>query len=206
MQSMQLFVVGLVLTCLRLSDARFLSVRGPMYPQVEDQKPAGVEAESAAKPERGNSRESAQHTAEVLQRRTWPELNPFSWKFPNDPVEPEHKAPVKFEPQQQKKERVAVRCGESKVQVEVSQDLPGLSRNVKPEEMTLGGCSATDVDDLSHVLVFESQLHGCGSKLVMTEDAFIYAFTLVFKPRVLSRGGIIRSQSAIIGVECHYPR
>ncbi|KAM6987388.1 uncharacterized protein LKV04_010213 [Tautogolabrus adspersus] len=209
MQSMQLVVFGVVLACLRLSDARFLSMRRPTYQGLEEQKPAEVEAEPAAQPERGNSRESAKDTAGVLQRRIWPAIEPFSWKFPEDPVELKKMPPVELEQQQQqqvKKERVAVRCGESKIQVEVSQDLLGLSSKIKPEELTLGGCSATEVDDSSHVLAFESDLHGCGSKLVMTEDAFIYAFTLVYKPRVLGRGGIIRSQSAVIGVECHYPR
>ncbi|XP_020504694.2 zona pellucida sperm-binding protein 3 [Labrus bergylta] len=210
MQSMQLVVFGFVLACLRLNDARFLSMRLPTYRGLEEQKPAEVEAEPAARPESGNSRESATQTAGILQRKIWPEIEPFSWKFPEDPVELKIMPPVELKQQQQQqqvtKERVAVRCWESKIQVEVSQDLLGLSSRVKPEEVTLGGCPATEVDDSSHVLVFESELHDCGSILVMTEDAFLYAFKLVYKPRVLGRSGIIRAQSAVIGVECHYPR
>lgn len=40
----------------------------------------------------------------------------------------------------------------------------------------------------------------------MMENAFIYAFTLVYNPEVLGTGHIIRRQSVAVGVECHYPR
>lgn len=38
----------------------------------------------------------------------------------------------------------------------------------------------------------------------MKENTFIYAFKLIYKPRKTDRTPIIRSQSAIVGVECHY--
>lgn len=38
----------------------------------------------------------------------------------------------------------------------------------------------------------------------MTKNFLIYAFTLVYNPKV--SGHIMRSQRAVIGVECHYPR
>ncbi|KAI4815952.1 hypothetical protein KUCAC02_006075 [Chaenocephalus aceratus] len=84
--------------------------------------------------------------------------------------------------------------------------LLGRGTLIKPEEITLGGCSATEVDNWAHVLAFESELHGCGSTLVMTENSFIYAFALVYNPKVSGRSPIMRRQSAVIGVECHYPR
>ncbi|XP_019961582.1 zona pellucida sperm-binding protein 3-like [Paralichthys olivaceus] len=194
MGSSQLIVFGFVLTCGRIIDARFLSIRTPNYWEVEP---------AAAEPERKNSRLSVEQALRLQIEQT----QPLSWRFPEDPVDPVITPPDKFELRQPvTTNRVAVRCGENKLQVEVSQDLLGLGMLIKPEEIMLGGCSATDVDNLSHVLVFESELHGCGSTLVMTENAFIYAFTLVYNPKVLSRSGIIRSQSAVIGVECHYPR
>ncbi len=159
MGSRLLIVFGIVLACVRLGDARFLSMTVPTYWEVEAQKPAEVEAEPAAEPEREHSRGSAQQTG-------W--LQPLSWKFPEDPVEPVNKPPVKFELRQPvTTNRVAVRCGESKIQVEVSQDLHGNGKLIKPEEMTLGSCSATEIDNLSHVLIFEHELHGCGSTLVV---------------------------------------
>ncbi|GAA6225120.1 zona pellucida sperm-binding protein 3-like isoform X1 [Lates japonicus] len=203
----QLIAFGFVLACVRLSDARFLTMRVPTYWGVEEQKPAETEAGPAAEPERGHSRTSVQQAGMLQLKYTQPAGKLLSWRYPADPVDPVTKPPVKFELQQPvTTNRVAVRCGESKLQVEVSQDLLGHGKLIKPEELTLGGCSATDIDDLSHVLIFESELHVCGSTLVMTEDAIIYAFTLVYKPQVSGRSDIIRSQSTVIGVECHYPR
>ncbi|KAL3057782.1 hypothetical protein OYC64_008103 [Pagothenia borchgrevinki] len=158
-------------------------------------------------PEREHSRESVQHADSLQAEQIQPGEQTLSWRFPKDPVETVRKAPVNFSPRQPvNTNRVAVRCGESRVQVEVSQDLLGRGRLIKPEEITLGGCSATEVDNLAHVLAFESELHGCGSTLVMRENSFIYAFALVYNPKVSSRSPIVRSQSAVIGVECHYPR
>ncbi|KAE8295677.1 Zona pellucida sperm-binding protein 3 [Larimichthys crocea] len=206
MGSRQLIVFGFVLACVSLSDARFLGWKKPTYWGIEAQKPAEVEAEPAAGPERQYSMKSAHQGSMVQAKQIHPEVEPLSWSFPKDPVDPVKKPPGKFEPWQPvTTNRVAVRCGESRIQVEVRQDLLGL-KLIKPEEITLGGCSATEIDNLSHVLIFEYELHGCGSKLVMTENSFIYAFTLLYNPKVSSRSPIIRSQSAVIGVECHYPR
>ncbi|KAM7413726.1 hypothetical protein PAMA_020890 [Pampus argenteus] len=207
MGSRQLIVFGFVLVCVRLSDARFLSLSVPTYWGDDAQKPADVVAEPRAEPERGHSRESVQQAARLQSKQFQRAVEPLSWRFPDDPVDRVIKHPSEFKPRQPvvSTNRVALRCGESRIQVEVSQDLQGLGKLIKPEELTLGGCSATEVDDLSHVLIFESELHGCGSTLVMTKNAFIYAFTLVYNPKVFSKT-IIRRQSAVIGVECHYPR
>ncbi|XP_071327751.1 zona pellucida sperm-binding protein 3-like [Trachinotus anak] len=206
MGSRQVLVCGFVFACVRLSDTRVLGRRQPIHWGVEAQKPAELEAGSSAGPEREHSRASAPQ-AGGLQVKAQPPLEPLSWRFPEDPVDPVNKPPVKFEPQQlERTNRVAVRCGENRVQVEVSQDLLGLGRLIEPEHITLGGCSAADVDNLAHVLIFESELHGCGSRLVMTENAFIYAFTLVYSPRVVRGSPITRSQGAVVGVECHYQR
>ncbi|XP_040902182.1 zona pellucida sperm-binding protein 3-like [Toxotes jaculatrix] len=207
MRSRQLIVFGYVLACVRLSDARFHSRKVPIYWGVEAQKPTEVEVVPAAELERKHSRASVQQAGGLQLKQIPPTAKPLSWRFPEDPVDPVNEPPAKFELRQPvTTNRVAVRCGESRLQVEVSQDLLGLGKLIKPEQITLGGCSATDIDDFSHVLVFESELHGCGSTLVMTENALIYAFTLVYNPEVFSRPRIIRSQSAVIGVECHYPR
>lgn len=168
MRSRQLIVFGFVLACVRLSDARFLSVVVPTYWGVEAQKPAEVEAEPAAGPEREHSRKSAEQAGWHQAKRIQPEVKPLSWKFPEHPVDPVKKPPYKVQLQRlAATNRVAVRCGESKIQVEVSQDLLGIGKLIKPEEITLGGCSATEVDNLSHVLIFESELHSCGSTLVV---------------------------------------
>ncbi|XP_029302432.1 zona pellucida sperm-binding protein 3-like [Cottoperca gobio] len=201
MGSWQLFVLSFVLACVQLSNARFLSMSGPTYWGVE----VAVQPE-AAEPEREHSRRSTQQSGRLQARRNQP-AEPFSWKYPQDPVDSVKKPPVKFTTQRpMMTNRVAVRCGENRIQVEVNQDLMGRGRLIKPEDIKLGGCSATEIDNLSHVLVFECELHACGSTLVMKENTFLYAFELFYNPRVLGRSRIVRRQSMVIGIECHYPR
>ncbi|KAI3354668.1 hypothetical protein L3Q82_019157 [Scortum barcoo] len=204
MGSRQSIVFGIVLTCVRLRDARFLSLTVPTYWGVEDQEPAEMQADPAAGPEREHSREFAQQAGRLQAKQVQLATEPLSWKYPEDPVDPVNKPPVKFELlQPAMTDRFAVRCGGSRIHVEVSQDLLGNGKLIKPEDLSLGSCSVTEIDNLSHVLIFERELHDCGSTLVMTETAFIYTFALVYNPKVLGRGDIIRSQS-VIGVECHY--
>ena len=169
MESRQLIVVGFVLACIRLSGARFPSMNVPIYWGVDSQKPAEVEAEPGAKPEREHSRESAQQTGRLQTKQIQRALEPLPWKFPDNPVEPVNRYPLKFKHPGPvvAHNRVALRCGESEIQLEVNQDLLGLGKLIKPEEIMLGGCSATEIDDLSHVLVFKSELHGCGSTLTV---------------------------------------
>uniref|UniRef100_A0A3Q0S1F4 Zona pellucida sperm-binding protein 3 n=1 Tax=Amphilophus citrinellus TaxID=61819 RepID=A0A3Q0S1F4_AMPCI len=202
---MQLIVFSFVLAYVRLSDAWFHSVGAPTRLGINAQRPAVTEAEPTGRPDGEHSSQSAQQVAKLQSKQNQLAAEPLSWKFPEDPVDLVTKPPFKFELRQPVvADPVAVRCGESKIFVEVSQDLLGLGKLIKPEEITLGGCSATEIDDLSHVLVFESELHGCGSTLVLTESTFIYAFMLVYNPKEFGRNGITRSQSAVIGVECHY--
>lgn len=40
----------------------------------------------------------------------------------------------------------------------------------------------------------------------MKEHTFIYTFTLIYKPRKSDATPIVRSQGALIPVECHYHR
>ncbi|XP_047450440.1 zona pellucida sperm-binding protein 3-like [Mugil cephalus] len=198
---LQLTAFSFALACVRLGDARFLSVSVPTHWGVEEQRPAVVETE----PERKHSSQSVRQAGALRTEQTT--VEPLYWKYPGEPAEPAVRPPVGFKLKRPvAADSVAVRCGESKVFVEVSQDLFGLGKLVTPGEVTLGGCPAVEIDDFAHVLIFESELHGCGSKLVMIETTIIYAFTLVYNPRVLGSSPIIRSQRAVIGVECHYPR
>ncbi|XP_075931523.1 zona pellucida sperm-binding protein 3-like [Anarhichas minor] len=197
MGSSQLVVFGFVLACVSFSDARVLIMSQPNY--------WGIKDEPAAQPERDHSRESTQQ-ADVLQaEQIQPAAEPLSWTFPEDPVDSVSETPVNYVLRQPATaNRVAVRCGESRIQVEVSQDLLGLGKLINPGDLTLGGCSATEIDNLAHVLAFEYELHRCGSRRVVIENTLIYAFTLVYNPEVSGGSGITRSQGAVIGVECHY--
>uniref|UniRef100_A0A8C8FFS7 Zona pellucida sperm-binding protein 3 n=1 Tax=Oncorhynchus tshawytscha TaxID=74940 RepID=A0A8C8FFS7_ONCTS len=81
------------------------------------------------------------------------------------------------------------------VRVKVKQDLLGIGRLIQPQRITLGGCPATEEDADAHVITFESELHGCGSELTMTEDA---------KP--LANTSIVKTSAAMVDIECHYLR
>lgn len=144
----------------RLGDARHLSRKMPTYWDFAAQKPT-----PGAEPERRNSRTSAQ---QVDTFQSQPSTNALTWRFPESPVDPVSTPSGEFEvPRPQASKRVAVRCGENRVQVELKQDLLGIGKPIRPEEITLGGCSPTEVDDWSHVIAFESELHGCGSRLLV---------------------------------------
>ena len=162
MGSSQLLVLGFLLVCVSFSAARFLRMRPPKY--------LGVDVEpAAAAPEREPSRKSIQQAAMFRARQIQPVVDSLSWRFPEDPVDSVKVSPVKFELRRPETDnRVAVRCGESRIQVEVSQDLLGLGKLINPEDITLGGCSPTEIDDWAHVLVFEYELHNCGSKRVVS--------------------------------------
>lgn len=165
METRQLIVWGFAVACLSLSHARFLKVVVPTYWDV-GAKPALMEdmAEGAAGPERDHSREPVQNQGRPQNNQIHPAVEGFPQKFPEGRLVVQKK-PVRVFQQTVKTERLGVRCGGKKVQVEVKQDLMGKGKLIKPEELTLGGCSPTEVDSWAHVLVFESELHGCGSTL-----------------------------------------
>lgn len=49
--------------------------------------------------------------------------------------------------------------------MEAKKDLMGIGKPVLASDVTLGGCTATGEDSEAQVLIFESELHGCGSRL-----------------------------------------
>ncbi|TWW77807.1 uncharacterized protein LOC130535167 [Takifugu flavidus] len=208
MEARQLIVWGVVAACLSLSNARVLNVVVPTFWDGDVKKPALMAdvAVGAASPERDHSRQPARNTGNPQGNRIRPAAGKLPRKLPEGLVDLLEKVPHLVQRQTVKTDRLAVRCGSSKIQVEVKQDLMGTGKLVKPEELTLGGCSPTEVDDWAHVLAFESELHSCGSTLEMRENTFVYAFKLIYNPRKADRTPIIRSQSAVISLECHYLR
>lgn len=167
MEARQLIVWGVVVVCLSLSDARVLNVVVPNFWDGDVKKPALMMnmPVGAASPERDHSRQPARSTGNPQGNRIRPAAVKLPRKLPEGPVDLLESIPHLVQRQSVKTDRLAVRCGESRIQVEVKQDLMGTGKLVKPEELTLGGCSPTEVDDWAHVLAFESELHGCGSTL-----------------------------------------
>uniref|UniRef100_A0AAZ3RDJ6 Zona pellucida sperm-binding protein 3 n=1 Tax=Oncorhynchus tshawytscha TaxID=74940 RepID=A0AAZ3RDJ6_ONCTS len=133
------------------------------------------------------------------------EPNPLTWSYPQV-AKPEHRPTVSERLKQVAANSVSAQCGESVVRVQVNQDLLGIGRLIQPERITLGGCAATEEDAEAHVITFESELHGCGSELTMTEDVLIYTFTLVYEPKPLANTSIVKTSAAMVDIECHYLR
>uniref|UniRef100_A0A8C1UJ10 Zona pellucida sperm-binding protein 3 n=1 Tax=Cyprinus carpio TaxID=7962 RepID=A0A8C1UJ10_CYPCA len=131
----------------------------------------------------------------------------LTWRFPSLPEEPTQPS-VPFNLRHPVPARsVAARCAENSVYVEVMQDFFGNGKPLKSSAFTLGGCTATGEDPSAQVLLFESELHGCGSILTVTEDELVYTFKLVYTPQEVLYGvPIVRSSSAVVGIECHYSR
>ncbi|KAG7233612.1 hypothetical protein INR49_006799 [Caranx melampygus] len=173
----QLVVFGLVLVCVGLSDDLGSSVgERPAY--------RGSRRRSRWR-KRPRGRSLREDTPALLQNRRWtpgedlPGARAADLELPGGPVGPVERPPVKFEPRRpDTTNRVAVRCGRAGSRWRTGADharwLP-----------------VTEVDHLAHVLVFEAELHSCDSTLVMTDSAFIYAFTLVYEPDTRSWSPII---------------
>nr|XP_033490487.1 zona pellucida sperm-binding protein 3-like [Epinephelus lanceolatus] len=151
-------------------------------------------------------RPEVQEPAAVLQeKQSFHE--PLSWRFPDPPAEEEPRFPPDFELKApEAADSVSAICGENSIRVEAKKDLLGIGKPVLAADVTLGGCPATGEDPEAQVLVFESELHGCGSQLLMSEDSFIYAFTLIYTPSPLGNSQIIRTRGVTVSIQCHYQR
>lgn len=93
---------------------------------------------------------------------------PLSWRYPDPPAEEEPRFPPEFElkPRTEPNSVTAV-CGENSVRVDAKKDLLGTGKPVRTADVTLGGCPATGEDAEAQVLVFETELHRCGSQLLV---------------------------------------
>ncbi|XP_039542593.1 zona pellucida glycoprotein 3e isoform X1 [Pimephales promelas] len=131
----------------------------------------------------------------------------LTWSFPSLPDEPQQ-PDIPFElPYPVPANSVAAQCGENTVYVEVMKDFFGTGRPLLSSGFTLGDCTSTGEDVSAQVLIFESELHGCGGTSMVTEDTLIYKFNIIYTPQEASHvGPIVRSRGAVVGIECHYPR
>ncbi|XP_077117723.1 zona pellucida sperm-binding protein 3-like [Ranitomeya variabilis] len=100
---------------------------------------------------------------------------------------------------------VSVQCGEDRMVVMVNRDFYGNGKLVKPSDLTLGSCrpgqQTTDT-----TVVFENGLQECGNLLQMTPDWLVYNSNLRYTPTSSRNVPIIRSNSAVVPVQCFYPR
>ncbi|CAM4642520.1 unnamed protein product [Leuciscus chuanchicus] len=133
-------------------------------------------------------------------------VKPLDWRYPTVP-EVQSELVENFPMRQPVTPgSVAVQCGENRVLVEVQQDLFSNGQLIQPTGLSLGGCPVVGQDPESRVLIFEYELQDCNSVLMMNEDELVYTFSLTYTPEALAGTPITRSDGAIVGVQCHYPR
>ncbi|NXH11366.1 ZP3 protein, partial [Bucco capensis] len=103
---------------------------------------------------------------------------------------------------------VLVQCQEAQLVVTVNRDLFGTGRLVSAADLTLGpaACKHSSLNPALNTVIFTAGLHECGSVVQITPDSLIYRTLLNYDPSPGSNPIIIRSNPAIIPIECHYPR
>ncbi|XP_008493540.2 zona pellucida sperm-binding protein 3 [Calypte anna] len=103
---------------------------------------------------------------------------------------------------------VAVQCQEAQVMVTVHRDLFGTGHLVRAADLSLGSAACLPVaqDAAENTVTFLAGLHECGSTLELTPDSLIYKTSLSYKPTPSGNLVIVRTNAAVVPIECHYPR
>ncbi|NXJ15506.1 ZP3 protein, partial [Odontophorus gujanensis] len=106
---------------------------------------------------------------------------------------------------------VAVQCQEAQLVVTVHRDLFGTGRLINAADLTLGpaACKHSSLNAAHNTVTFAAGLHECGSVVqvrALTPDALIYRTLINYDPSPASNPVIIRTNPAVIPIECHYPR
>ncbi|XP_061698178.1 zona pellucida sperm-binding protein 3-like isoform X2 [Syngnathoides biaculeatus] len=132
---------------------------------------------------------------------------PLSWRSPDPPVKEQPHFPLQFDLKTPEvPDSMRVICRKNSIRVEAKRDLLGIGQLVKAVDVTLGGCPATGEDTHDQVLIFDSELHGCGSQLLMSEDTFVYVFTLQYTASPLGDTPIVRTRDVTVNIQCQYQR
>ena len=93
---------------------------------------------------------------------------PLTWVYPLPPViDPMPEVPFELR-HPVPAATVAVECRETIAHVEVKRDLFGIGQFINPADLTLGVCPVTAEDIAAQVLIFDAQLHDCGSLLMVS--------------------------------------
>ncbi|CAM5144628.1 unnamed protein product [Eretmochelys imbricata] len=102
---------------------------------------------------------------------------------------------------------VMVQCEEAQMVITVHRDLFGMGRLIKAADLSLGQatCRYTSLNAAENTVTFAAGLHECGSTLQMTPDSLVYSTSLNYNPTPASNPVILRTNPAVIPIECHYP-
>ncbi|NXH11365.1 ZP3 protein, partial [Bucco capensis] len=134
--------------------------------------------------------------AALGQARTFSQPSPWAWV---DFSQLQAAAPL---------HPVSVQCQEAQMVVTVHRDLFGTGRLVKAVDLSLGSAACLPVAQSAaeSTVTFVAGLHECGSTLRVTPDALVYSTSLNYNPVPTGNPVIIRTNSAMVPLECHYPR
>ncbi|XP_028654162.1 zona pellucida sperm-binding protein 3-like [Erpetoichthys calabaricus] len=112
-------------------------------------------------------------------------------------------API--EPRAGTPQTVTAQCTASAVIITISPDLLGIQKPVQPSDLSVGECGVTSQFD-AQPFVIEAPLQACGSTVEMLGDEIVYSFTLDYNPSQIDGLPIVRTNPALVQVECYYPR
>ncbi|NXI86382.1 ZP3 protein, partial [Rhipidura dahli] len=132
----------------------------------------------------------------------WSDPNSWSWEGDDSLGDFQHHSPSHSQVP------VSVQCQEAQLVVTVHRDLFGNGRLVSAAELSLGpaACKHSRLDRARNTVTFSAGLHECGSTVQITPDSLIYRTLLTYEPSPGSNPVIVRSNPAVIPIECHYPR
>ncbi|KAM4676048.1 zona pellucida sperm-binding protein 3-like [Discoglossus pictus] len=91
--------------------------------------------------------------------------------------------------------------------VSVQRDLYGTGKLVKPSDLTLGPrqCKPSSLST-DTIVIFQNGLQDCGNTVQTTRDWLIYSTNLTYNPTPSSNSPIIRTNSAVVLIQCYYAR
>ncbi|KAG2459859.1 ZP3 protein, partial [Polypterus senegalus] len=102
---------------------------------------------------------------------------------------------------------VTAQCTDREVIVTISPDLLGIQKPVQPSDLSMGGCGVTSPAG-AQPFVIEAPLQGCGSTVELQKQSaeIVYSFTLDYNPSAIDGLPIVRTNPAVVQIECHYNR
>ncbi|KAG2466052.1 ZP3 protein, partial [Polypterus senegalus] len=109
------------------------------------------------------------------------------------------------EPRAGAPQTVTAQCTDSEVIVTISPDLLGIQKPVQPSDLSMGGCGVTSPAG-AQPFVIEAPLQGCGSTVEMLGALIVYTFSLDYNPSPIDGLPIVRTNPAVVQIECQYNR
>uniref|UniRef100_A0A8C5MB55 Zona pellucida sperm-binding protein 3 n=1 Tax=Leptobrachium leishanense TaxID=445787 RepID=A0A8C5MB55_9ANUR len=101
---------------------------------------------------------------------------------------------------------INVRCMEDMMVVTVQTDLYGTGKLVKASDLALGPRQCRPSSQSTTTVIFQQLLQDCGNTLQMSSDWLIYSTMLTYNPTPSRNSPIIRTNAAVVTIQCYYPR